>query len=918
LISAIWLGCDLVAIDQLEMIDEWAGLQWSEIGHAPVTDAGTSPLNGLSLLRAYSRQIENPGVAFVSIGRAEGWVAVCAATHFAVMSVAARETGYPAKGQKRRVELWHDTIRIGALPSGATYKYTLNDANNNGQLINAFGLPTPVYGLVPPPISSNRRMMQVGLELPITIWGMFCCGRQLQRNDSDPVVMNAYRGHTALVGAYTNYASGDVSAFGPMKYAEVWSDAVPPGSPTPGQSAQRYGAGSGNAGFPNHVLIIEMAYRVQGSTAILATANHLGHHSAGYPNQTPAVRGVQLLQDGSYRGEWNLGLLQLLLTTPGPDVPVTAPTTHPAVTCTASPSPCPIGATVTFRATVTPGTNPASTGLAVTIDLSQTGEASPVKTMLDDGVSPDATAGDHVYTYAFDTSGVPAQRYLFPVRVTDAQGRRGAFDLSFAVVAGSTDPQLVKIQVLPNPVVAGEDLVLQALVIPGTSPDSTGIVVTANLSLLGGHDDDAMLDDGVAPDTDADDGVYTVGITVDLGSAIGDIPIPITLTDDQLRTVMGSATVVVLQAPAPATDPQLILAALSAPVTAGETATLVAIVTPGSEGGTDTITADVSSLDGPTDLAFEAVDVLTYQADHLVPLGTAPGFYSVTATLVEGDEQLTAQATLLLQIVAPFVPTDPQIHIQASPNPVNIGHSVTFTATIVPGTSPDSTGLVVTLDLSPFGGSAAFPLVDTGVAPDLADDDLIFTGQLFVSAFIVPDSYEITGTVTDAQERIAKQTFTLGILPLPPPPPVPDHTVPAMFDTLTHSTARITEGSTGKVLRYIRSVDNAPLLQANVDWIEVLFYDEGGIQPEVAISSSGRLVATAQNADGTYIVKTTVVVDGQSPSRAGHTFEYMVDANRIGLRGDRSYRMVVSFALIEPVIVTSLSIPLAVDEAYGG
>lgn len=75
----------------------------------------------------------------------------------------------------------------------------------------------------------------------------------------------------------------------------------------------------------------------------------------------------------------------------------TAPTA-PVITATAAaPNPVEWGQTVVLRATVAPGTNPPSASLTVTADASAVGGPGLLP-LLDDGVAPDGTAGDLVFT----------------------------------------------------------------------------------------------------------------------------------------------------------------------------------------------------------------------------------------------------------------------------------------------------------------------------------------------------------------------------------------------------------------------------------------------------------------------------------------------------------------------------------------
>jgi predicted extracellular nuclease len=87
--------------------------------------------------------------------------------------------------------------------------------------------------------------------------------------------------------------------------------------------------------------------------------------------------------------------------------------------------------------TVTPGTNPASTGITVTGDLNSIG-GSASQSFFDDGMNGDSAPGDNVFTHqvtvAFGTS--PGNKSI-PVTVADAQARSSMTSISLAVVTAN-------------------------------------------------------------------------------------------------------------------------------------------------------------------------------------------------------------------------------------------------------------------------------------------------------------------------------------------------------------------------------------------------------------------------------------------------------------------------------------------------
>jgi len=106
--------------------------------------------------------------------------------------------------------------------------------------------------------------------------------------------------------------------------------------------------------------------------------------------------------------------------------------------------------------TVTPGTSPTSTGIAVLADLTAIG-GSATQQFYDDGTHGDAVAGDNVFSFrATISSGTPSGAKTIAVAISDAQSRTAtttirltvAFDMIFAQVADG--PQNITRLLLTN------------------------------------------------------------------------------------------------------------------------------------------------------------------------------------------------------------------------------------------------------------------------------------------------------------------------------------------------------------------------------------------------------------------------------------------------------------------------------------
>ena len=109
-----------------------------------------------------------------------------------------------------------------------------------------------------------------------------------------------------------------------------------------------------------------------------------------------------------------------------------------------------------LKVQVNPASNPASTGIAVTGDLTSIG-GSMTQTFYDDGTNGDATAGDNVYSYSVTIpANAAAGARSIPVSITDAQSRTASTSISFTVTNTSTDAQ--EHLVMGNPSNAATDV----------------------------------------------------------------------------------------------------------------------------------------------------------------------------------------------------------------------------------------------------------------------------------------------------------------------------------------------------------------------------------------------------------------------------------------------------------------------------
>lgn len=301
-----------------------------------------------------------------------------------------------------------------------------------------------------------------------------------------------------------------------------------------------------------------------------------------------------------------------------------------------TPSTANIGDAIVLSLDVAGGTNPPSTGITVTGDLSSIG-----------GTGSNAFTSGAGSSWSFGwtiPSGVVPGAKSVPVTVRDAQGRSSTVNIALTVrtPTAPTGSGLAT----PSNVLAGGSVVLTYQVTPGTNPTSTGIAVTANLASINGGTTTAtpMSDDGTTGgDVTANDGTYTLATTVAAGTAAGPKLVPVSVADAQGRSHAGS---IVLNVPA-AGSPTGVGLAQPAVVLPSDVTTLTVTVNPGTNPASTglTVRADLSAIGGNATQAFRddgtsgdqfAGDlVFTYVAT--VAPGTAASVKNMTATISDAQ-----------------------------------------------------------------------------------------------------------------------------------------------------------------------------------------------------------------------------------------------------------------------------------------
>jgi hypothetical protein len=223
-----------------------------------------------------------------------------------------------------------------------------------------------------------------------------------------------------------------------------------------------------------------------------------------------------------------------------------APTNPSGVGNTASAHPT---ESVLLTVAVTPGTNPTSTGLAVTADLSSIGGSSP-QTLFDDGSHGDVTANDNVFSFSATvplntTSGIKS----IPATITDAQSRTGSATVSLTVTPLSTPPTGTG-SANPSSLQVGDSTLLTVAVTSGVNPPSSTLSVTGDLTSIGGSSSQQFYDDGTNGDATAHDNVFSFRTTIPVAITAGSKSLPISISDDLNRSSGTSISLTVQPPPA--------------------------------------------------------------------------------------------------------------------------------------------------------------------------------------------------------------------------------------------------------------------------------------------------------------------------------------------------------------------------------
>jgi predicted extracellular nuclease len=159
-----------------------------------------------------------------------------------------------------------------------------------------------------------------------------------------------------------------------------------------------------------------------------------GAAAGGLSNTTAAIRnGGGCVESDSNANDFTVGS-PTPRNTASPFGPCAA-STPPTGSGAATPGAVVAGDPTKLTVAVTPGANPASTGISVTANLGAIG-GSTTQPFFDNGTNGDMTAGDNVFSFdATVPSGTATGAKSLPVTITDAQSRSGSASISLTVLS---------------------------------------------------------------------------------------------------------------------------------------------------------------------------------------------------------------------------------------------------------------------------------------------------------------------------------------------------------------------------------------------------------------------------------------------------------------------------------------------------
>src|SRR5215471_9386298 len=406
---------------------------------------------------------------------------------------------------------------------------------------------------------------------------------------------------------------------------------------------------------------------------------------------------------------------------------VTAAQTNPTGTGAANPNSVLGGGSTLLTVAVTPGTNPTSTGLSVTGNLTSIGGSAAAQ-FFDDGTHGDAAAGDGTFSLqATVLAGTPPGPASIPVAIADTQGRSGSATISLTVLP-PPPPNTVKISQVygggGNSGTTYKNDFIELYNSSNSTVDLTGWSVQYLSATLSGTWQVTPISGSIAP------GHYYLVQEAPGAGGTTDLPAP-------------DATGVIAMS---STNAKVALVNTATPLTGCPViGTVVDLVGYGTANCFETAaTPSLSNATAAIRKGNGCIDTNNNSADFIID-GPIPRNSASPANSCGGDPaNISGIGT-------------------ASPSALDPSEKSLLTVTVTGATTPPSTGITVVGNLTNIGGSAAQQFYDDGTHGDLVAGDNVFSFLTAIAPLTSPGAKSITTVIADAQSRNTAAPITLTI-----------------------------------------------------------------------------------------------------------------------------------------------------------
>ena len=398
----------------------------------------------------------------------------------------------------------------------------------------------------------------------------------------------------------------------------------------------------------------------------------------------------------SYTGTGRTMVLGWAIQIPGTPTPLAINST------TITPASGAAGSSFNAFATVVPGTFPTSTGITASLNASPVGAGTVA--LHDDGVAPDVTANDNIFSATVVTSGAATGgNKTLTFTANDAQARSATATNTFRVLGRPGSP--IDLGDLSSSSASGN----RAVTLTSATDIQWFLAKLPAVSATNGFVDLWTANPGDI--TDSEMGLYD-----DNGAMIAN--------DDD--------------------DADGLLSALSF----GQTTPTRAAI--------------------GTGVAFDGRDGVLAGGNYYIAVGRFNVTFNATNWDVSSSSTSTERTTTLnWNIQVPGTPTNPAGVAVHTPTSGLAGSTFVSTVTVTPGSFPNSTGITVSANASSVGAGTV-ALHDDSVAPDVTAGDNIFSANIATSGATTTGAKTITYTVSDAQSRSSTNNATYTIVPPPP------------------------------------------------------------------------------------------------------------------------------------------------------